>query len=751
MTKETLEMALLELEKIDLHRGGEFREALGIIRNLLDNDKLRIVVLGEFSTGKSTFLNALLGRRILYSSNIESTGAVTIIEHGAAKEAYVYNEANELVEKLPLESEEDIHKLNEYLNIRNETGRRADKVHIYYPLHQVPKDIFLIDTPGLQGISREQMLVTREEVKRANAILFLVKIGDLEGTELQLLSGKNPDLGELNTRNLFVLANKISEIYEDKSCKNPGERIKERKEVIRQKLTEAGLGQVPVFALDSRDSLWSRDDKLYEELVQIGKQEGTTVLTREEYRERSAFEAFEGEMFRFFSEDSRLRCFLKDIADKLMMVTDAMTRQIEASGERGEEAQDLRLKRLNENVQLACESRRRYYVKIMQSVSKHLERFSALAEADLKEQKQERQLIAKEIEAVIRGKDQLTDQNMKTCFEYTARLMRRKADTIQTEVNKQKELLLKKYLGEIFDETFAKLFQGQIRIAVQSSFDDFAIDLKETDGNLDLDEEPVKEYRRKLRDENEQLERLEGDERSYRRLGVEEMGAELTRREREAEQGYDQLLDRLGDRPAPEQMYRTRTWTTGLLFWKKEHSELVPDGLDYTACKRWDQDYQNGLERYEAELEQINRERKENDKKLAELQHVRRGIDESRRRITVYENGLREMEAGLRELSKKNEKLFVDRKKGDILSCCYEMMGKMEQEILNHVSQYLLELKNRVRDCTNDYVERYLDSYRKDQIEKSRKLASEIQLMKKNSGELLEQLKSIRGMLADEL
>ena len=148
----------MELEKIDVNRGREFGEALGIIRGLLDNDKFRIVVLGEFSTGKSTFLNALLGRKILYSCNIESTGAVTVIENGASKEAYVYNKANDLVEKLSLERGKDIEKLNDYLNIRNETGQRADKVHIYYPLEQVPKDIFLIDTPGLQGISKEQLL-----------------------------------------------------------------------------------------------------------------------------------------------------------------------------------------------------------------------------------------------------------------------------------------------------------------------------------------------------------------------------------------------------------------------------------------------------------------------------------------------------------------------------------------------------------------------------------------------------------------
>lgn len=751
MTKEILERALLELEKIDVNRGREFGEALGIIRGLLDNDKFRIVVLGEFSTGKSTFLNALLGRKILYSCNIESTGAVTVIENGASKEAYVYNEANDLVEKLSLERGKDIEKLNDYLNIRNETGQRADKVHIYYPLEQVPKDIFLIDTPGLQGISKEQLLVTKDQVKRANAILFLVKIGDLEGTELQLISGKNPDLGELNTKNLFVLANKISEIHENKNCNNPIEKIEERRKAISQKLAAAGLSEVPVFALDSRDCLWSRDEQLYEELVRLGKKEGAEVLSREAYRKRSAFEAFENELFRFFREDRRQQCFLKDIAEKLMVVTEALVCKIKAEGESGLEDQDIQLKRLNENVQLACESRRRYYVRIMQSVSRHLDRFSSLVEADLKEQKQERRLIAEKIDSTITGKEKLTDGNVKKCLEYTAKIMRNKTDQIQREVNKQKELLLKKYLREIFDETFAKLFKEQMKIEVEGSFNDLAIVLKADASGFDLDEKPIREYREKLQAAKDQLAEYELEEASYVKRGVEEKERELTQRENMAEESWDRLISRLGDRPLPEQKYRLHTWTTGILFWKKYHSELVPDGLDDTVCIRWDEKYQAGLDRYEETLKQIGKERDENDRMLQRLRCVRRKLEDSRRRAGLYEKGLREMEQGLQELSRKNEKMFVSQKKGDILSCCYEMMGRMEQEILNSSAQYLSELKERIRNCSKDYVDRYMESYRQEQIKKSKKLAAEIQMVKKSSGELLEKLYDIRGMLTDEL
>ena len=52
----------------------------------LQEKTFRIAVVGEFSSGKSTFLNALLGRDILTHGREETTATVTEIMHDNTKE-----------------------------------------------------------------------------------------------------------------------------------------------------------------------------------------------------------------------------------------------------------------------------------------------------------------------------------------------------------------------------------------------------------------------------------------------------------------------------------------------------------------------------------------------------------------------------------------------------------------------------------------------------------------------------------------
>jgi len=55
--------------------GGEFDN---IIERLRDNT-LRVVVVGSFSSGKSTFLNALMGKDLLKHGTKETTATITEI------------------------------------------------------------------------------------------------------------------------------------------------------------------------------------------------------------------------------------------------------------------------------------------------------------------------------------------------------------------------------------------------------------------------------------------------------------------------------------------------------------------------------------------------------------------------------------------------------------------------------------------------------------------------------------------------
>jgi ATPase subunit of ABC transporter with duplicated ATPase domains len=55
---------------------------LGKVSQKLQSQRFRISVVGEFSQGKSTFLNALLGEEIQPARAIPCSGAVTVLKYG---------------------------------------------------------------------------------------------------------------------------------------------------------------------------------------------------------------------------------------------------------------------------------------------------------------------------------------------------------------------------------------------------------------------------------------------------------------------------------------------------------------------------------------------------------------------------------------------------------------------------------------------------------------------------------------------
>ncbi len=109
-------------------------------RSALQLDELfLLVVAGEFNAGKSAFINALLGSKILEEGVTPTTTHVHVIKYGAA------------VSRTPVEMALDV---------------------ITAPL-ELLQDINIVDTPGTNAIHREHEAITREFVPRSDMVLFV--------------------------------------------------------------------------------------------------------------------------------------------------------------------------------------------------------------------------------------------------------------------------------------------------------------------------------------------------------------------------------------------------------------------------------------------------------------------------------------------------------------------------------------------------------------------------------------------------
>jgi small GTP-binding protein len=120
-----------DVDADDLRRLRESREAL--------DGLFLLVVAGEFNSGKSSFINALLGERALPEGVTPTTDRINVVRWGE-------EEAETLVE-----------------------------AHLLHRTHPAPllRDLSIVDTPGTNAVVRRHEELTRDFVPRSDLVLFV--------------------------------------------------------------------------------------------------------------------------------------------------------------------------------------------------------------------------------------------------------------------------------------------------------------------------------------------------------------------------------------------------------------------------------------------------------------------------------------------------------------------------------------------------------------------------------------------------
>ena len=151
----------------------------------LETERLRVLVIGRFSAGKSTFINALLGASILPSSPVPTTGVLCEIRYAedAHKKAVLHPKPglgpDGGSEPFDVAITDLKKQLEQYVKIdhRNDEESRYRKLELFWPLALCEHGVDLIDTVGLDDPDSRD-LITMEHASSADAILFLMKSQD---------------------------------------------------------------------------------------------------------------------------------------------------------------------------------------------------------------------------------------------------------------------------------------------------------------------------------------------------------------------------------------------------------------------------------------------------------------------------------------------------------------------------------------------------------------------------------------------
>jgi small GTP-binding protein len=248
---ESTKQAVTELHELAI-AGEHADEArrLGEIKAGVD-DLFLLVIVGEFNSGKSSFINALFGDKVRVEGPIPVDDRITVLRHGEQAEERV---------------------LGPFV-----TERRAAVEFL--------RAISVVDTPGTNSVIRQHQEITEDFIPRADLVLFITSIDrPLTESERQFLSY----IREWGKKVVFVL-NKID-------TKDEGE-LAEVLHFVDDKCLELFGFKPLVFPVSAKLALNAKQG--------ANPRDWT----------RSRFEALEDYVFRTLNEGERLRLKLSSPLD----------------------------------------------------------------------------------------------------------------------------------------------------------------------------------------------------------------------------------------------------------------------------------------------------------------------------------------------------------------------------------------------------------------------------------------------------
>lgn len=227
------------------------QQILAGIRRRMENPNLQLAVIGEFSSGKSTFINALLRDRLLPAKCLPTTVAETRLVYGPFKVKAASREdpskgiTVDIQGRCPhvnwLREAADL-SLRQLIPLVTAEGRLAHRVSdvvLSYPSEFLSKNTDLIDTPGMNAAEDGHAEITLRIIDEA-ADIVVILVSATQPVSEQLIEFLQGPVRPFIPRCIFVVT-KIDLIPEN-------ERVSQV-EYIQYKLSQTlGLPNLIVLA-----------------------------------------------------------------------------------------------------------------------------------------------------------------------------------------------------------------------------------------------------------------------------------------------------------------------------------------------------------------------------------------------------------------------------------------------------------------------------------------------------------------------
>src|SRR5215212_8626210 len=213
-------------------------EALEHYRESLEENTYKVLVVGEAKTGKSSFINALIGRDVL-PANVRVTTSQVFNVRPAGQEAFRIRFEDDSLQELTLD---DLPRYGS--QVLEDAGERPELdqiirwIEVDEPeIRFLPPGVSLLDTPGLGALYAAHAQITHRFVPQAEAVIFVLDSEKpIVQTEVEFIE----TILDV-TSDIFFIQTKI-DLYDEEAWRDTLRRNQEiLKEKFGDKLTDTNI------------------------------------------------------------------------------------------------------------------------------------------------------------------------------------------------------------------------------------------------------------------------------------------------------------------------------------------------------------------------------------------------------------------------------------------------------------------------------------------------------------------------------
>lgn len=206
----------------------------------LAEDRFNLVVVGRFSRGKTSLMNAVLGSDRLPTGIVPLTSVITTVTYGSKEQVVLEYQDRGFRSQIPLKA------LSEYITQAGNPGnsKKIKVAEVHLPAEILRRGFFFVDTPGLGSAIPENTRTTESFLPEADAFLLVTGYeSPLSEDELRFLRGASS-----SARRVFFVLNKQDTV-------NAEER-EQALAYVHQQLGAVFDDDMPaVFSVSARDGL----------------------------------------------------------------------------------------------------------------------------------------------------------------------------------------------------------------------------------------------------------------------------------------------------------------------------------------------------------------------------------------------------------------------------------------------------------------------------------------------------------------